>query len=86
MKSNAQSGYPQHRQVIGSVTYCNGLCYIHFLNLRYQTQQFRFAFAVHYIAEITSGQFAILYFQFIGIYIVNAVFLLEIMPEVSETT
>lgn len=38
MKSNAQSGYPQHRQVIGSVTYCNGLCYIHFLNLRYQTQ------------------------------------------------
>ena len=30
--------YPQHRQVIGSVTYCNGLCYIHFLNLRYQTQ------------------------------------------------
>ena len=59
--------------------------YVYFLNLRYQAQQFGFALAVHYIAEITSGQFAVLYFQFIGIDIVDTVFLLEITPEISET-
>ena len=39
---------------------------------------------VDYITEIAAGQFAILYFQLVGIHIVYTVLLLEVLPEVGK--
>ncbi len=79
------AGNSQHGQVVGTVAHSNSLRNIHFLHLSYQTQQLRLTLTVDYITEITAGQFAILYFQLVGIHIVYTVLLLEVLPEVGET-
>ena len=86
MESNAQSGNAQHRKIIRSVTHSNGLCNVYLLYLCNEAQQFGFSLTVHHISQITAGQLTVHYFQFIGIYIINAIFLLKILPEISETT
>ena len=84
MESDSKAGNSQHGQVVGTVAHSNSLRNIHFLHLSYQTQQLRLTLTVDYITEIAAGQFAILYFQLVGIHIVYTVLLLEVLPEVGK--
>ena len=84
MESDSKAGNSQHGQVVGTVAHSNSLRNIHFLHLSYQTQQLCLTLTVDYITEIAAGQFAILYFQLVGIHIVYTVLLLEVLPEVGK--
>ena len=44
------------------------------------------ALRFYYVSQIAAGQFTVYYFQFIGINIINAVFLFQVVAEIGEST
>ena len=86
MEGDAQAGLVEHGKVVGAVPDGDGLGDIHLFRLGNQAQEVCLAAAVHHVAHVTAGEFAVLaYFQFVGIDIVNAIFALEILPEERES-
>ena len=74
MECYAQTCFTQHWQVVGSVAYGNGLCQIYLLHLGYEFEQFGLAVSVYYLANVASGELAVVvYLQLIGIDVVDAV-------------
>ena len=86
MKGNAKTGNSQHRKIISSIPNSNGLSDIYFFYLSDQSQQFRFTLSIYHISQITPRQLAVYNLKFIGIYIINTVFLLQILSKVGETS
>ena len=86
MEGDAKSGFAQHRQVVGSVAHGNGLREVHLLHLCDKLQQFCFSVSVHYLADVTSRQYAVVvHLQFVGVYIVDAVLALQELAEIRES-
>lgn len=66
MECYAQTGFAQHRQVVGSVAYGNSLSKVNLLHLGYELEQFGLAVSVNYLANVASGEFAVvIYLQLI---------------------
>ena len=87
MEGNAQTCFTQHRKVVGTIAYGNRLSNIHLLHLSYQFQKFRFALTIHNFAYIIARELTFfVYLQLIGIHIVNAPTLLQILAKVGEST
>ena len=87
MEGNAETCFAQHREVVGTIAHCNGLLQIDLLNLCNELEQFGLASAIDYLSYIVASQFAIFVdFKFVGIDIVNAIFLLNIFAKESEST
>ena len=84
MEGDAQTGYAQHGEIVGSVAHGNGLGYVYLLYLGNETEQFGLALAVYDIAHITAGQLAVFYLQFVGVHVVYAVLLLQVFAEIGE--
>ncbi len=74
MEGDAQSGFADHGQVVGTVTDGNGLCQIDLLYLGNEFQQLGLAVAVDNLADIAAGQLAVVTnLQFVGIDIIDAI-------------
>ena len=87
MESDAESGFAEHWQVVGTVAHSNGLCQIHLLHLCYEFQKLSLAVSVNDFSYIASGKFSVLSdFEFVGINIVYAVFALEEFSEIRESS
>ena len=86
MESDSKTGNTDHRQVVGSVSDSDRLADIHILDLCNKTEQFRFAFPVHNVADMTSGQLSIFHFKLVGVDVVNVVFLFQIVAKISKSS
>ena len=84
MESDAQTGEIEHRQVVGAVADGYRLGDVDLLELAEQAQQLGFAAAVHHLAHVAAREFALLDFQLVGIYVVESVFLAQVVAEVGE--
>ena len=83
MERDAQPGQVEHRKVIGSVADGDRLSDVDIFNLTQQTQQLGLAAAVHDLADVTARQTALLDLQLIGINVIEAVFLAQVVAEIE---
>ena len=87
MECYAQTCFTQHWLVVGSVAYGNGLSQIYLLHLGFEVEQCGLAGSVYYLANVASGELAVVvYLQLIGIDVVDAVLALQEFAEISEST
>ena len=87
VEGNAETGFRNHRQVVGSVAHGDCLGEVHFFHLGNEFEQFGLAVAIHYFAHIVAGEFAVVVnLEFVGIHIVDAIFALEVFSEEGESS
>ena len=86
MECYAQTGFAKHWQIVGSIAYSNSLSQVYLLHLGYELEQFGLAVSVYYLANVASGELAVVVnLQFVGINLVDAVFALQELAEISES-
>src|SRR3712207_9457662 len=87
VESDTQSGFRNHGKVVGTITNGDSLRQVYLFHLRDQLEQLGLAMAIDNLTHVVSRQFSVLVdFQFIGIYVVNAVPPLQIFAEIGEST
>ena len=77
---------PARSSIGSSVADGDRLSDVDIFNLTQQTQQLGLAAAVHDLADVTARQTALLDLQLIGINVIEAVFLFQVVAEISETS
>ena len=84
MESDAQAREVEHRQVVGAVADSHRLGDVDLLELAQQAQQLGLAAPVHHLAHVAPRELALLDLQLVGIYVVESVFLAQVVTEVGE--
>ena len=86
VEGDAEAGFRDHRQVVGTITHGNGLGEVHLLHLGDELQKFCLAMAIDNLTHITAREFTVLTdFEFVGIDIVDAITTLQIFAEIGES-
>ena len=86
VEGDAQTGEVEHRQVVRAVSHGHRLGDVDPLELAEQPQQLGLAASVHDLSGIAARQASVLDLQLVGIDVVEAVFLPQVVSEVGETT
>ena len=85
MERYAKSCHRDHRQIIGAVANCYSLRNVHILHLGKKLQQLRLTLTVDNLAKIAASKFPAFYFQLIGINIVYAKLMLQIISKIRKS-
>ena len=86
VESDAQTGSGDHWQVVGAIAHGYCLLDVHMLYLRDQFEQLCFASSIDDLAHVATGEFPVDDLKFVGIYIVDAKFMLKVVAEEGESS
>ena len=56
------------------------------IDSNWQTEEFGLAASVDDLADVSSGEFSVFDFEFVGVYVVEPEFLAEVVSEVGESS